>query len=100
MIDATENPHFQKFMKLVDRYRDLGVRANADTPEDAQTARDFGAEGIGLFRTEHMFYGKGGEKPLFLLRQMIMSSTVEERREVLIDYSSMSNAISRPHSKP
>jgi pyruvate,orthophosphate dikinase len=83
MIDATENPHFQKFMKLVDRYRDLGVRANADTPEDAQTARDFGAEGIGLFRTEHMFYGKGGEKPLFLLRQMIMSSTVEERREVL-----------------
>ncbi|MBC8461020.1 MAG: pyruvate, phosphate dikinase, partial [Deltaproteobacteria bacterium] len=83
MIDATENPHFQKFMKLVDRYRDLGVRANADTPEDAQTARDFGAEGIGLFRTEHMFYGKGSEKPLFLLRQMIMSSTVEERRKAL-----------------
>jgi pyruvate,orthophosphate dikinase len=83
MIDATENPHFQKFMKLVDKYRDLGVRANADTPEDAQTARDFGAEGIGLFRTEHMFYGRGSEKPLFLLRQMIMSSTVEERRKAL-----------------
>ena len=83
MIEATENPHFQKFMKLVDKYRKLGVRANADTPEDAQIARDFGAEGIGLFRTEHMFYGKESEKPLFLLRKMIMSSTVEERREAL-----------------
>ena len=83
MIDATENPHFQKFMKLVDKYRHLGVRANADTPEDAKTARDFGAEGIGLFRTEHMFYGKGSEKPLFLLRKMILSNTVEERRNAV-----------------
>jgi len=83
MISATENPNFKKFMRLVDKYRDLGVRANADTPEDAQIARDFGAEGIGLFRTEHMFYGKGSEKPLFLLRKMILSSTVDERREAL-----------------
>ena len=59
MIDATENPRFQGFMKLVDKYRTLGVRTNADTPQDAKIARQFGAEGIGLFRTEHMFYGEG-----------------------------------------
>ncbi len=73
MIDATENPRFQEFMKLVDRHRTLGVRTNADTPEDAKVARGFGAEGIGLFRTEHMFYGKGADEPLFLLRKMIMA---------------------------
>ena len=72
MIDATENPRFQEFMKLVDKHRTLGVRTNADTPEDAKVARGFGAEGIGLFRTEHMFYGKGADEPLFLLRKMIM----------------------------
>ncbi len=83
MIDATENPRFQAFMKLVDKNRKLGVRANADTPKDAGVARGFGAEGIGLFRTEHMFYGEKSEKPLFLLRQMILSSTVEERKRAL-----------------
>ena len=50
----------------------MGVRTNADTPEDAKVARSFGAEGIGLFRTEHMFYGKGSDEPLFILRKMIM----------------------------
>ncbi len=80
MVDATENPRFQAFMKLVDKYRRLGVRTNADTPEDARTARAFGAEGIGLFRTEHMFYGAGSDEPLFLLRKMILSTTPEERR--------------------
>lgn len=83
MIDATENPNFQKFMAFVDKYRKLGVRANADTPEDARVARNFGAEGIGLFRTEHMFYGEHSEKPLFLLRQMILSDGVEERKAAL-----------------
>jgi len=83
MIDATENPRFQNFMKFVDKYRKLGVRANADTPEDARVARNFGAQGIGLFRTEHMFYGENSEKPLFLLRQMILSNTVEERKSAL-----------------
>jgi len=61
----------------------MGVRTNADTPEDAKIAREFGAEGIGLFRTEHMFYGKGSEEPLFLLRKMILSATEEERRKAL-----------------
>ncbi|MBR5982509.1 MAG: pyruvate, phosphate dikinase [Bacteroidales bacterium] len=79
MIDATENPLFQEFMKLVDKYRTMGVRTNADNPEDAQNAINFGAEGIGLFRIEHMFYGKNSEKPLEKLRNMILSNTTEER---------------------
>jgi len=83
MVDSTENPRFQKFMKLADKYRKIGVRANADTPADAKTARSFGAEGIGLFRTEHMFYGEGSDQPLFLLRKMIMSVTEKERRTAL-----------------
>lgn len=83
LMDASENPRFKEFMKMVDKFRTMGVRTNADTPEDAQIARDFGAEGIGLFRTEHMFYGKGAEKPLFALRKMILSSTDEERQKAL-----------------
>lgn len=79
MMDSSENPKLQHFMKLADKFRKLGVRANADNPADAETARRFGAEGIGLFRTEHMFYGKNSEKPLFALRKMILSTTVEER---------------------
>jgi pyruvate,orthophosphate dikinase len=72
MIDATENPRFQEFMKLADKHRTMGVRTNADTPDDAKVARGYGAEGIGLFRTEHMFYGKGSDEALFILRKMIM----------------------------
>ena len=83
MIDATENPRFQEFMAMADRFRALGVRTNADTPEDARTAREFGAEGIGLFRTEHMFYGAGSEEPLFLLRKMIMAEGEAARRAAL-----------------
>ena len=80
---AEENPDFQKFMKLCDQVRTMKIRTNADTPDDAAKARAFGAEGIGLFRTEHMFYGKNAEKPLFILRKMIASKTVEERRKAL-----------------
>ena len=79
MIDATENPLFQQFMKIVDKHRKMGVRTNADNPADAQKAIDFGAEGIGLFRIEHMFYGENSEKPLEKLRNMILASTREER---------------------
>lgn len=61
----------------------MGVRANAETPEDAIHAVKLGAEGIGLFRTEHMFYGEGSEEPLFQLRKMIVSKTEKERREAL-----------------
>ena len=85
MMDATENPRFQQFMAIADGFRAMNVRTNADTPEDAAKARGFGAEGIGLFRTEHMFYGKGSEQPLFLLRKMIVSTTVAERRAALAE---------------
>ena len=85
MMDATENPRFQGFMKLVDKFRTLGVRTNADTPQDATVARQFGAEGIGLFRTEHMFYGAGSDQPLFLLRKMILSKTLDERKAALAE---------------
>ncbi len=80
---AEENPDFQLFMKLCDDVRKLKVRTNADTPEDAARARAFGAEGIGLFRTEHMFYGKNSEEPLFKLRKMIHSNTLAERKAAL-----------------
>lgn len=80
---AEENPDFLSFMKLCDQVKKLKVRTNADTPEDAARARAFGAEGIGLFRTEHMFYGKGSEEPLFKLRKMIVSKNVTERRNAL-----------------
>ena len=83
MMDATENPRFQRFMTMADTFRTMGVRTNADTPEDARVARGFGAEGIGLVRTEHMFYGEGSDKPLFYLRKMILSNTAPERRAAL-----------------
>ncbi|MDD3280545.1 MAG: pyruvate, phosphate dikinase [Bacteroidales bacterium] len=83
MIDATENPRFQEFMKIVDAHRTMGVRTNADTPEDAQNAINFGAEGIGLFRIEHMFYGKNSEAPLAKLRNMILANNTKERVEAL-----------------
>ena len=79
MMDATENPRFKDFMKLVDKQREMGVRTNADTPADARIAREFGAEGIGLFRTEHMFYGAGSDDALFQLRKIILSASDEER---------------------
>ena len=83
LMDASENPRFQEFMRLVDKNRKMGVRTNADNPDDARIAREFGAEGIGLFRTEHMFYGKNSEEPLFLLRKMILSADADERRKAL-----------------
>lgn len=83
MVDSTKNPGLQRFLELADEFRFLGVRANADTPEDAQVALDFGAEGIGLYRTEHMFYGAESDEPLFILRKMILSKTEDERRRVL-----------------
>ncbi|PIE71673.1 MAG: pyruvate, phosphate dikinase [Deltaproteobacteria bacterium] len=83
MMDATENPRFKEFMAIVDTFRTLGVRANVETPEDARVALEYGAEGIGLFRTEHMFYGTNSEQPLFLLRKMILSDTITERKQAL-----------------
>ncbi len=82
-IDIDKNKSYKDLMKLVDKIKVMGVRANAETPADALQAEKFGAEGIGLFRTEHMFYGEGSEAPLFLLRKMIVSKTESERRAAL-----------------
>jgi pyruvate,orthophosphate dikinase len=82
-VDVEHNQAYTDLMKLVDKTRVLKVRTNADTPKDAAQAIKFGAEGIGLFRTEHMFYGEGSDEPLFFLRKMIMSKTATERRKAL-----------------
>jgi pyruvate, orthophosphate dikinase len=82
-IDIEQNKSYKDLMKLVDKIKQIGVRTNAETPLDASHGLKFGAEGIGLFRTEHMFYGEGSEKPLFLLRKMIVSKTEDERRTAL-----------------
>jgi pyruvate,orthophosphate dikinase len=86
MMDAgEENKVLMDFLKICDASRTMGIRTNADTPDDAAKAKSFGAEGIGLFRTEHMFYGKGSDEPLFHLRKMIMSKTTDERVKALKD---------------
>lgn len=82
-IDLDKNIAYNQFMKLVNQTKTMGVRANAETPQDAAQGLKFGAEGIGLFRTEHMFYGTGSEQPLFLLRKMIVSKTTAERKSAL-----------------
>ena len=71
---------FRQFMQWADEVRRLKVRTNADTPEDAKAARDFGAEGIGLCRTEHMFFG---ENRLRAVREMILAENEEERIRAL-----------------
>ena len=83
-MDATaENDLLSGFLKICGTVKRLGIRTNADTPEDAAKAKQFGAEGIGLFRTEHMFYGAGSDEPLFRLRKMIVSKTEDERKKAL-----------------
>ena len=79
-VDASIAGEFGRIMAWADKYRKLGVRTNADTPRDAKKAAELGAEGIGLCRTEHMFF-EGDRIDYF--RQMICSSTVEEREKAL-----------------
>ena len=84
MLDAGEkNTNLINFLKVCDSVKRLKVRANAETAADAEKARAFGAQGIGLFRIEHMFYGANSEKPLFALRKMILSGTTQERVKAL-----------------
>ena len=84
MMDASEeNMLLSAFLSICGSIKKLGIRTNAETPTDAHKARQFGAEGIGLFRTEHMFYGKGSDEPLFMLRKMIVSKTEEERKKAI-----------------
>ena len=79
-VDATIAGTFKRVMDWADKYRRMGVRTNADTPRDAKKARELGAEGIGLCRTEHMFF-EGDRIDAF--REMICSDTVEEREKAL-----------------
>ncbi|MBE5754874.1 MAG: pyruvate, phosphate dikinase [Clostridiales bacterium] len=79
-VDATISGDFGRIMAWADKYRVLGVRTNADTPKDAAKARELGAEGIGLCRTEHMFF-EGNRIDAF--REMICADTVEEREAAL-----------------
>ncbi|MDR1684536.1 MAG: pyruvate, phosphate dikinase, partial [Elusimicrobiota bacterium] len=84
MLAAGEgNKNLVKFLAMCDEIKRLAIRANADSAADADKARSFGAQGIGLFRIEHMFYGENSEKPLFALRKMILSTTTEERVKAL-----------------
>ena len=79
-IDPVLDDDFHRVMEMADKYRTLGIRTNADTPHDAKVARGFGAEGIGLCRTEHMFFGADR---IDVMREMIMAETREEREEAL-----------------
>ena len=101
-IISTKEPsisgEFKEFMDIVDSIKTLGVRANADTPKDTQMAIKFGAEGIGLCRTEHMFFE---EKRIFAIRKMIVAQTIEDRQKALnelekyqqSDFEKMLNAV-------
>ena len=88
-VDATIAGEFGRIMAWADKYRTLKVRTNADTPADAKKARELGAEGIGLTRTEHMFFGEGR---IDAFREMICSETVEEREVALAKILPMQQA--------
>jgi len=88
-VDATIAGEFGRIMSWADKYRKLKVRTNADTPTDAKKARELGAEGIGLCRTEHMFFGEGR---IDAFREMICSETVEEREVALAKILPMQQA--------
>ena len=81
--------YFGRIMQLADKYKKLGVRTNADTPADAKRAAELGAQGIGLCRTEHMFFGEGR---IDAFREMICSETVEERKAALDKIEPMQQA--------
>ena len=79
-VEAEISGYFSKIMSWADLFRKLKVRTNSETPADTKIAREFGAEGIGLCRTEHMFFD---EKRIVSVRQMILSKTTEDRKEAL-----------------
>ncbi len=88
-VDATISGNFDRIMKWADKYRKLSVRTNADTPRDAKKARELGAEGIGLCRTEHMFFEPSR---IAAFREMICSDTVAEREAALAKIMPMQQA--------
>jgi len=80
LVDPEISPEFKKLLEWADETRTLGVEANADTPEDARKAREFGATGVGLCRTEHMFMA---QDRLPVVQQMILAETLDERKAAL-----------------
>ena len=82
VVKPEMDQNYKTFMEWVDQCRDMRVRTNADSPEDAAKALEFGAEGIGLCRTEHMFFG---EERITAMRRMIVSESEKERRNALMD---------------
>ncbi|MBN2072754.1 MAG: pyruvate, phosphate dikinase [Actinobacteria bacterium] len=82
VVDPELGKNFETFMSWVDEYRKLGIRTNSDTPQDSRVARDFGAEGIGLCRTEHMFFQGDRIKSV---RKMIVAHDVDERKKALME---------------
>ena len=88
-IEPKLDKDFERIMKISDKFRRLGIRANADSPKDAQTARDFGAEGIGLCRTEHMFFGANR---IDCVREMILADNKQEREKALVKLLPMQRA--------
>lgn len=81
VVKPEMDQNYKTFMDWVDQFRDMNVRTNADSPEDAAKALEFGAEGIGLCRTEHMFFG---EERITAMRRMIVSESEEERKNALM----------------
>ena len=80
-VNLGDNKYFKKLMKMADRWRKLGIRTNVDSPTDAIKARNFGAEGIGLCRTEHMFFDP---KRISSMRKMIVAKNKNERRKAIM----------------
>ena len=80
-VNLKSNTYFQKLMQITDRHRKMGVRTNADSPADAKQAREFGAEGIGLCRTEHMFFDP---ERISAMREMIVAENEEDRRKAIM----------------
>ncbi|MGB1208497.1 MAG: putative PEP-binding protein, partial [Paracoccaceae bacterium] len=89
MVEAAQDDAFQTLMSWADTMRDIDIRANADTPADAQTARNFKAQGIGLCRTEHMFFDIDRLTPM---REMIFADSPEDRRATLAKLLPMQRA--------
>ena len=79
--DPTKNESFRSLMEIADDIRQLGIRTNADSPDDAAQARDFGAEGIGLCRTEHMFFDP---ERILAMRELIIAEDKETRRKAIM----------------
>ena len=99
-VEPTMSGSFDKYMTICDGIRRLGVRTNADTPEDAKRAREFGAEGIGLCRTEHMFFEEGRIWPVrqmilaardydIMLEKIFLAKTVKEKTQIKKEYATV-----------